>query len=86
MSKFNKLSRAEMKNVLGGNAPLPGGGSGGCANSSCSVFDEVTGITTNGRCAVDVQSSGSTTTFICYCNAVNSGVKVNTSGKSHCNI
>ena len=41
MSKFNKLSRAEMKNVLGGvrDPGLPGGpvgGGDGCITSECS--------------------------------------------------
>ena len=40
MSKFNKLSRAEMKNVLGG--LLPGGGYG---QATCSYFGTCQGYT-----------------------------------------
>ena len=45
MSKFEKLSRAEMKNVLGGVVDPGGGGGTGCSTSGCTVYDSVSGKT-----------------------------------------
>lgn len=58
MSKFNKLSRAEMRNVLGGTYPV--GGDGNCSKDcTCSDGSHVSAKITScdtGTC--DVESDG----------------------------
>jgi hypothetical protein len=62
MSKFQKLSRAEMKNVLGGNLPVggcttidgpcgtPGGNNGNpCANGGCKNIGSYTNYGSSGQ-------------------------------------
>ena len=55
MDKLNQLSRAEMKNVLGGED------SNGCSTAaSCAVYDSTTGTTYSGVCSSDLYT-------ICEC-------------------
>ena len=68
---MKKLSRNEMKNEMGGNAPLGGDGEGNVVcNTTCSHTSGNT--TTSGSCSKENITIGGVTTQYCKC-AVSQG-------------
>ena len=75
MSKFMKLSRTEMKDVLGGT--VPGGGNPSCRIGECKLFVVELGTSITGSC-----SFHSTGTYSWYCVCSAGGYETNNGGTS----
>ncbi len=79
-----KLTREQLRDVLGGNMPTSSGM--GCGvGSSCSVFDPNTGITKHGNCTLDALPGFFTWQVVCHCDAAPAGTTLSSNGgQSRC--